>query len=86
MSEIRIARIDPATGLVVNVEVATAEWAASHDGPDRIVEVSPAEPPPHIGMAYDDSTGFAQPERPDVYTLTDADLVTLGVDIVRWAI
>jgi hypothetical protein len=58
---VNIARINTATGVVENIEVATAAWmAANHDPAWTFVE-SPADKPAHIGLKYDPTTGFEQP-------------------------
>lgn len=60
---LRIARIDLASGLVVNVEMADQAWLDAHaDDPDFVFVVD--EPPgsAHIGLGYDPATGFEQPE------------------------
>lgn len=50
-----IARIERATGLIVNVEVADADWlAANADDPvDRFVPVDELPAPPIIGRPAD---------------------------------
>lgn len=57
-----IARIDKATGTVVNVEMAEQEWLDAHaDDPDYLfVPYTDAEPA-IIGLGYDPGTGFEQP-------------------------
>lgn len=58
-----IARIDLATGLVVNIEVGDQEWLDAHaDDPDFLFEPYPEEQPAVIGLGYDPGTGFEQPE------------------------
>jgi hypothetical protein len=58
---LNIARIDLATGLVVNIEVADQAWLDAHaNDPDFTFEAYPDEQPAIIGLGYDPSTGFEQ--------------------------
>ena len=81
-----IARIDAATGVVVNVEVADLEWIeanADPDGPTVFVPVQDGDHPA-IGYGWDPIGGFAQPPtETDTYKLTADDLTTLGVDLAH---
>lgn len=59
-----IARIDAATGVVVNIEVGSLEWVeanADPDGPFLFVPYDDTNPA-HIGLAWEPIGGFAQPE------------------------
>lgn len=58
-----IARIDAATSLVVNLEVADAGWVkanADPDGPWLFVEYTD-DNPAHIGLGWEPIGGFEQP-------------------------
>ena len=55
----RIARIDRATGVVVNIECADQSWVDAHaDDPDYDFVTYPEDAPASIGHAYDPETGF----------------------------
>lgn len=57
-----IARIDKATGIVVNIEVADQAWLDAHSAdPDFTFETYVPEAPAFIGLGYDAVTGFEQP-------------------------
>lgn len=59
---LRIARIDRATGLVVNVEMAAQDWLDAHaDDPDYLFVVDDPAQPAIVGLGYDPGTGFEQP-------------------------
>ena len=60
---LRIARIDLASGLVVNVEMAAQDWLDAHAADPDYLFVVDADPgqPAVIGLGYDPSTGFEQP-------------------------
>ena len=59
---LRIARIDPASGLVVNVEMADQAWLDAHaDDPDFVFVVDEPDAPAWLGLGYDPGTGFEQP-------------------------
>jgi hypothetical protein len=76
-----IARIDKATGVVVNIEVADQEWLDTHaDDPNFAFEPYTPEQPAVIGLTHDPVTGFEQ-RKPDVETfeLTADELTSLGV-------
>jgi hypothetical protein len=75
-----IARIDAATSLVVNVEVATPEWATANadpDGPFLFVEYDDTNPA-RIGHAWEPIGGFHDPTA-STFVLTATELVDLGV-------
>lgn len=76
-----IARIDAATGVVVNIEVADLAWIkanADPDGPFLFVPYDDDEPA-GIGHAWEPIGGFTPPAA--TYNLTADDLGTLGVDV-----
>lgn len=57
-----IARIDKATGTVVNVEMAEQEWVDAHaDDPDFVFVPYTAGNPAVVGLGWDPVTGFEQP-------------------------
>ena len=57
-----IARIDRATGVVINIESASQEWLDAHaDDPDFAFEPYVPVAPAFIGLGYDPETGFEQP-------------------------
>jgi hypothetical protein len=59
---LRIARIDLASGLVVNVEMAAQDWLDAHaDDPEFLFVVDAPDLPAHVGLGYDPGTGFEQP-------------------------
>lgn len=60
---LRIARIDLASGLVVNVEMAAQDWLDAHadDADYLFVEDADPDQPAVIGLGYDPGTGFEQP-------------------------
>lgn len=58
---LNVARV--VDGIVVNTEIADAEWIANDPGPGMLIEVQPFNPA-HIGLGYDPETGFEQPPAP----------------------
>lgn len=80
-----IARIDKATSVVVNIEVATPEWIAANadpDGPFLFVEYDDTNPA-RIGLAWDPIGGFDPEPGLDSYKLTADELTVLGVDLTH---
>lgn len=72
-----IARIDRATGVVVNIEVADAEWlAAQSDDPAFLFLPYEADQPAVIGLTHDPVTGFTQPPTDDGAVTLTADVIT----------
>ena len=57
-----VARIDLATGVVINIEMADEEWLDAHaDDPDFLFEpYVEADQPAIIGLGYDPGLGFEQ--------------------------
>lgn len=81
-----IARIDAATGVVVNVELASLEWIEANADPDGPFLFVPYDDdtPAGIGDTWEPIGGFMRPARDAVaYTLTADDLTTLGVDLAH---
>lgn len=76
-----IARIDAATGVVVNIEVADLEWIETNADPAGPWIFVPYDDdgPAAIGDSWDPIGGFTRP--PDTYELTGDQLVELGVDV-----
>lgn len=72
-----IARIDAATGVVVNVEVASLEWIAENADPAGPWIFVPYEDdnPAAIGGSWDPVGGFAVPA--ELITVTPAELEQL---------
>lgn len=59
---LRIARIDLATGLVTNVEMAAQDWLDAHAAdPDFLFVIDDPDTPAVVGLGYDPVTGFEQP-------------------------
>jgi hypothetical protein len=60
---LRLARIDLASGLVVNVEMAAQDWLDAHaNDPDYLFVVDDdPDAPAVVGYGYDPVTGFEQP-------------------------
>ena len=59
---LRIARIDLATGLVSNIEMAAQDWLDAHtDDPDFVFVQDDPGQPAVVGLGYDPATGFEQP-------------------------
>ena len=57
-----IARIDLATGLVVNIECADQTWLDAHaNDPDFAFVTYDHDNPATVGLGYDPGTGFEQP-------------------------
>lgn len=78
-----VARIDLATGLVVNVELADQEWLDANQGADGCTFVAyTPEQPAAPGLGYDEVTGFEQPATDDSITVTRAELDVLVADEV----
>ncbi len=78
-----IARIDRATGSIVNIEVASREWLDDHaDDPDFRFEPYTPTAPAVIGGTHDEMTGFAKPE---TLTVTRDQLEALVADEVAKA-
>lgn len=76
-----IARIDKATGLVVNIEVVDAEWLDAHaDDPEYLFVPYTEDAPASIGLSYDPVNGFERPAVPeDTITLTEATIAALAL-------
>ena len=56
-----IARIDKASGVVVNIECATQEWVDAHaDDPDYTFVPYTPEQPAIVGLKHDPVAGFEQ--------------------------
>jgi len=63
---VKIARLDMATGLVVNVEMASQDWVDAHaDDPDYLFILDDPNQPAVIGYGWDPVTGFDQPTEPE---------------------
>jgi hypothetical protein len=76
-----IARIDKATGVVLNVEVASQEWLDAHaDDPDFDFVAYTPEAPASIGGTHDEVQGFTAPPAPDTITVTVQALADAGLD------
>lgn len=86
-----IARIDKATGVIVNIESADQEWLDAHAG-DPEFDFVPYTPdaPASIGLKHDAETGFEQPAaveevvtipvaKIDALGLTDKERASLGI-------
>ncbi|MDO8308555.1 MAG: hypothetical protein Q7V58_09420 [Actinomycetota bacterium] len=74
-----IARIDKATGLVVNIECADQEWLDAHaDDPEYTFVPYTPEAPASIGLKHDPVTGFEQIE--PTITTTVKELTDAGLD------
>lgn len=76
-----IARIDRATGIVTNIEVADLEWLEAQSAdPDFAFQPYAPDQPAVIGLAYDPVTGFEQPATAvETFELTADELTSLGV-------
>lgn len=74
-----IARIDAATGVVVNVEVADLEWIEANADPDGPWIFVPYEDdaPAGIGDSWDSIGGFTGPADVETITVTPAELEQL---------
>lgn len=73
-----VARIDSATGLVLNTECASDEWlAANQADKDHTFIVFDEDTPANIGDSWDDAQGFTPP---DTVTVTKDELLGLGVE------
>lgn len=77
-----VARIDAATGVVVNVELADLEWIEANADPDGpwILVPYDDDAPAGIGDAWDPIGGFTRPPEPETITVTPAELEQL-VDV-----
>lgn len=61
-----VARIDRATGAVVNVEMALPSWITDNaDDPAFLFVPYTPEEPAIIGLTYDPVAGFDQPAAPE---------------------
>jgi hypothetical protein len=77
---VRIARIDKATGAVLNIEAVEQDWLdANADDPDHDFVVLAEDDAPVFGLGYDPVTGFEQPEPVQEVTVTAAQLEALGL-------
>lgn len=81
-----IARIDRATGVVVNIEVADAEWlAAQSDDPAFLFLPYEADQPAVIGLKHDHVAGFEQ-RAPEPVALTDELITALALTAKQRAV
>lgn len=76
-----VARIDKATGLVLNIEMATPEWVdAQGDDPSHVFVAYTTDDLVRIGSVWAPDTGFIPPPaEPETFTVTAAQLTTMGV-------
>lgn len=79
----RTARIDAASGLVVNVEETTAEWVEANADEPGVVFV-PCGDDVAAGHTWEAGAGFATPE--PVYSLTAETLSALALTAKQVAV
>lgn len=81
-----IARIDKATGVVINIELADQEWIdAQADDPDCAFVPYTPEAPASIGGRHDPVTGFEQAVVEELVTVPVAKLDALGLTVKQRA-
>lgn len=75
-----VARVDKATGLVLNIELADQSWLDAHakDPACRFVPYTDTAPA-IIGLKHDPVTGFEQPAASDTITVTKQELADAGL-------